>query len=369
MVSIILPVYNGEAFLKETIESILIQTIGSFELIIVNDGSTDDTEKIIKSFHDHRIQYYKQENKGVAAAKNEGLRHCNGDFITFHDADDLSLPNRFERLLECFHGDIGFVHSDMLLINELNQPIGYWQSSNIHQDDVFSFLINVGTPFNNGTIIFRSEVLTGLQFKPYKIGEDTEFIMQIATKYASYHIQEPLYLYRRHTSNLTKEISYDQLAEHIQEILGNVTFQEVLNEINWENDSKEKSQLKAQLIIGEALSKRGMILEGINLFEAAIPFIKDEWDRAFFEGMKGLFENRFEDAKQIFLSFTNKDHTIENYLGEAYLSLQNYTKAYEHFMKALKKNPDYRTPIKNLKALGQLNSHHLICQYKGKFVK
>src|SRR5690554_1707962 len=103
MISVILPVYNAGNFLKETIASILGQTEKNIELIIINDGSTDNSEEIILGFDDERIRYVKHdENKGVASAFNEGLKLANGDFITFHGADDVSLPNRFERLLAEF---------------------------------------------------------------------------------------------------------------------------------------------------------------------------------------------------------------------------------------------------------------------------
>jgi len=368
MISVILPVYNGEEYIKETINSILNQTITDLELIIVNDGSTDDTEKLVQSFHDHRVKYMKQINKGVGAAKNEGLKHCSGDFITFHDADDLSLPNRFERLLEGFQGDIGFVHSDMLLINEHHQPVGYWQSGTIDRKHVFSFFINVGTPFNNGTILYKKEVLQHHTFNHYEVGEDTAFVMQLATKVPSYHINEPLYLYRRHTSNSTKSIDYEQLAEHVRGILQNSSYKELMPEINWKNEEKEKNELKALLMISEAFCKRGLIPEGVKLFEESIPYVKDDWDLTFFEGMKALFEKRYESAKQIFLEFNHKDHIIENYLGEAYLALKDYDNAYKHFVNALHQNPNYSAPLQNLKAIGQLSSHHLIDQYKRKFI-
>jgi glycosyltransferase involved in cell wall biosynthesis len=366
MISVIVPVYNGEGFIKDTINSILNQTIEDIEIIIVNDGSTDATEEILQSIHDKRIKYYKQENKGAAAAKNLGLRHCEGNFITFHDSDDISLPNRFEKLLEGFHGNVGFVHSDMLLINETNQPIGYWQSSNIQPDDIFSFFLNVGTPFNNGTILYRREVLANQHFNAYKIGEDTEFVIKIAMKHPSYHIHAPLYLYRRHSSNSTKSFSYQQLAEHIKGIIQNTDYHELLNDITSGNN-KEKCQLTAQLIMGEAIARRGMIQEGFKLFETAIPLIKDKLDRDFYEGMKALVEKRYEDVIKIFGGFQTKNHIIENYLGEAYLSIQNYNIAYEHFFNALINKPNYGTPLQNLKALGQLNSHHFVCQYKHKF--
>ena len=87
-VSIIVPVYNSEKFLSNCIESILAQSYKDFELIIVNDGSTDKSCEVCNSFKDRRIRYFNQANKGVSAARNKGIKESRGDFITFVDSDD-----------------------------------------------------------------------------------------------------------------------------------------------------------------------------------------------------------------------------------------------------------------------------------------
>lgn len=144
MISVIMPVYNGAEFLEDTIQSVINQTEKDFELIIINDGSTDHSEEIILSFSDPRIRYFKQENQGPAAARNKGLDHVNGDFVVIQDADDVSLPCRFEILKRRFTSPV-VVHSDVLLINEKNEPLGYWTSSNIERKRILRFYLKVGT--------------------------------------------------------------------------------------------------------------------------------------------------------------------------------------------------------------------------------
>ncbi len=97
-VSVILPVYNGDAFLKEAIDSILRQTFTDFELIIINDGSTDDSEEIIQSYSDERILYLKNDmNRGLIFSLNRAIDFSNGKWIARMDADDISLPERIKK--------------------------------------------------------------------------------------------------------------------------------------------------------------------------------------------------------------------------------------------------------------------------------
>ncbi|WP_436629415.1 glycosyltransferase family 2 protein [Latilactobacillus sakei] len=94
--SIILPVYNVELYVKECLESILNQTFSDFELIIIDDGSSDDTVEIIKSFKDKRIHYFYQMNSGISAARNNGIKHAKGKYIVFIDSDDIINSNLIE---------------------------------------------------------------------------------------------------------------------------------------------------------------------------------------------------------------------------------------------------------------------------------
>src|SRR5215218_8078213 len=96
-ISVILPVYNAEKYLKAAIDSILNQTFPDFELLIINDGSSDGSEKIIKSYTDNRIVYVKNgENSGLINTLNKGIDLATGEFIARMDGDDIAVPERFE---------------------------------------------------------------------------------------------------------------------------------------------------------------------------------------------------------------------------------------------------------------------------------
>lgn len=111
VVSVVLPVYNGKAYLKEAIDSVLNQSFGNFELIIIDDGSTDDSADLIRAYDDPRIRFYRQENKGLAATLNRGIALAKGEFIARQDQDDICLPARFEKQMDWFdkHPEAGMV--------------------------------------------------------------------------------------------------------------------------------------------------------------------------------------------------------------------------------------------------------------------
>jgi glycosyltransferase involved in cell wall biosynthesis len=120
LVSIIMPVYNGEQYLSKAIESVLLQTYQNFELIIVNDGSTDNSKAVIESYlKDLRIRYFEQCNAGVAAARNAGIAISQGELIALLDQDDIWLPHKLLLQIQFMtnNPEIGLVHTAIQCIN------------------------------------------------------------------------------------------------------------------------------------------------------------------------------------------------------------------------------------------------------------
>ena len=101
LISCIVPVYNGERYLGEALDSILAQTYRPLEIIVVDDGSTDGTAEVVAIYGD-QVRYLKQVNGGPAATRNLGLSSSNGEFVAFLDQDDLCHPEKLERLMERF---------------------------------------------------------------------------------------------------------------------------------------------------------------------------------------------------------------------------------------------------------------------------
>ncbi len=166
-VSVIMPAYNASAFIREAVDSILAQTFGDFELIILNDGSTDDTRAIVESYDDERIRLVNKSNSGVASTLNEGLRLAKGEFVWRHDADDISLPQKLERQIQFMeeHPEFDLCATQIAFMTERGkvawdkrQPKTAWFQEQPFRE-VFFEDFSPYSPITHGTTLFRKILL------------------------------------------------------------------------------------------------------------------------------------------------------------------------------------------------------------------
>lgn len=219
LISVVMPVYNGERFIKLAIDSILAQTYSDLELIIIDDGSKDDSAAIVKSFKDSRIRYYRQNNSGVAAARNKGLSKAKGEYVAMHDADDISLEDRLEKQVNFLETNksVGLVGSNYQIINEAGQWVG---STNVftHPDDL-DLAIKLFNQFGQGTVMMRRSLLTGSSYdQAFKLGEDFEFWNTLAHKTRLANLKEELYQWRYHESS-TWTGSQDEMRFYVNKVI------------------------------------------------------------------------------------------------------------------------------------------------------
>ncbi len=141
-ISVLMPVYNGEQFLDKSINSILNQTFNNFEYIIINDGSTDDSLKIIESYEDSRIKIINfSKNMGIAAALNNGLNIAKGDYIARQDQDDISHPERFMLQVEYLkNNDVDLVDANFIFIDENDKYIQDYEKRYFTPEETLSHL-------------------------------------------------------------------------------------------------------------------------------------------------------------------------------------------------------------------------------------
>lgn len=206
LISIIIPIYNAEKFIKETIETVLNQTINNFELILVDDISTDNSSKIIEEYakKDSRIKYVKLEKKELASgARNRGVLEAKGEYICFLDADDLWIKDKLEKqLLFMKKNNCAFSFTGYEFANNKGIPNG--------KKVIVPFKINYKQALKN-TTIFTSTVMFDMKkikkediYMPYIKSEDTATWWKILKKgYIAYGLNEVLTLYRRSEGTLS----------------------------------------------------------------------------------------------------------------------------------------------------------------------
>jgi len=206
LVSVIMPVYNASSYLVEAINSVLNQTYPNFEFIIVNDGSSDDSEGIILSCNDERIRYEKfSENRGIVAALNQAIDLSNGRYIFRMDSDDICFPDRLERQLRFLENnpDIDLIGSKAVCFSESpSKPLSViGEVRNSHS--VIKLMLLLCSPFVHPTIVFRKKLKDGscLQYaEGFNYGDDYELFTRNAEVLRYGCLNEVVLFYRIHHS-------------------------------------------------------------------------------------------------------------------------------------------------------------------------
>jgi len=204
LVSIIIPAYNVANYIKESIQSVLVQTYRNFEIIVVNDGSTDQTSQILSDIDS--IQLFNTPNRGAASARNFGISKARGEYIAFLDADDIWLPEKLEKQLKLFQNNdqLGLVFTETIGFDEEGFREPLFSKTKLLEGDVVKniFLMsNVATP----SVMLRSKVLStvGVFEEGLIVAEDDNLWMRIADKYPIALVDEVLVYCRFRTGSLT----------------------------------------------------------------------------------------------------------------------------------------------------------------------
>lgn len=207
-VSVIVPTYNRADLIRDSIDSVLNQTFQDFEIVVIDDGSTDNTKNIVEEYSDSRIKYFYQKNAGLNAARNSGIRESCGKYIAYIDSDDIWEPTKLEkqvRVLEKFP-DVGLVYCGSSLIDENGSPAGKRPLIS-HRGYVFEKIIKYNFLYNGSIVLFRRDCLekVGLFDEQTVRMTDWEFYLRFAIYYKFYGIPEYLIKYRVHNKTMTND--------------------------------------------------------------------------------------------------------------------------------------------------------------------
>ena len=228
LVSVIVPTYNVEEYISRTINSILAQTYSNFELLIIDDESPDRSVEICQQFKDSRIKIISQKNRGLAGARNTGIRNAKGEYLAFLDADDLWLPKKLENHVQHLESSptVGISFSRSAFIDINDRELGIYQMPKLKEITAEHLLCR--NPIGNGSApVIRRETLNEIKFKDnihgeiedfyfddrFRQSEDIECWIRIAikTKWKIEGIPEALTLYRVNTEGLSANV-FKQLA-------------------------------------------------------------------------------------------------------------------------------------------------------------
>lgn len=222
IISIVIPTYNYAAFLPTAIRSCLDQTYKPIEIIVVDDGSTDNTKEVIKEFNNHII-YFFQENKGVSAARNKGLDLARGAYIAFLDSDDYLTKNSIELRVEILkkYNDIGIVFTSTYSKTLGNEGLRYKPKIKkpIISDKFYEDLLLRKIPFQISATLMKSSVAKRFRFPTHlSNGEDIVYFTKIFFSTKGFFLPIPTAINLRHPGSLrhnTEEIREDKFIDTV----------------------------------------------------------------------------------------------------------------------------------------------------------
>jgi glycosyltransferase involved in cell wall biosynthesis len=205
-VSVVLPVRDGERFVREAVESVLAQTYADLELIVVDDGSADGTPEILRGFHDERLRVLHQEATGLVGALRRGVAEARAPLVARMDADDISEPTRLERQVELLERRprVGMVATWTAVIDEEGRELRREVLPSAHEDLARRLLLR--NPFQHGSVVVRRDALeaAGGYRDDYGANEDYDLWRRLARSWELACVPAALYRYRVHAGAVTQ---------------------------------------------------------------------------------------------------------------------------------------------------------------------
>jgi glycosyltransferase involved in cell wall biosynthesis len=209
-VSVVIPAYNAARFLPEAIESVLQQSYRDFEIVVVDDGSTDSTEAVLRSYRD-RLTYFRQTNRGAAGARNQGIKLARGRYVAFLDADDRWMPGKLAEQVAVLNSDsgVGLVCSDVEVVSEAGDPLpSFLADKQNASGNVFNLLLRSSFILTSSVLVRRKCVLeVGLFDESLPVSEDLDLWLRIAYRWKVQVLPHTTVIRRKHREALSSDPS------------------------------------------------------------------------------------------------------------------------------------------------------------------
>ena len=219
-VTVLMTVYNGARYLDAAVQSILCQTFGDFELLIVDDGSTDETAERLAAYHDPRVRVVRTENRGLGAALRLGVELAAGELIARMDADDISAPNRLERQVAALEAmpEVGVLDAGAHLMDRQGRPLPDEEPESYASGHERRWRLLWRNVVTHPTVMMRRELLrrTGENYAAGCLAEDFDLWSRLLPHAEFHRLPERLLWYRRHSESYTARLG----SPHFQHLAG-----------------------------------------------------------------------------------------------------------------------------------------------------
>lgn len=231
LVSVVMGVYNGEKYIREAVQSVLDQTYGNFEFIIVNDASTDGTVAILEKFKDERIRIlHNKENKRLAYSLNKGIKEAKGKYILRMDADDICMPDRFANQIAFMEKNprVGVSFGRCMSFSE-RKILNLLDTNEASAEYIAANMIFFNTVYHPSVII-RSEIFKTMEYnEQYTVSEDVELWLRVTKEYEIVRTKDLTLLYRVHSNQVSTKYTTIQINQeckmkrpYLEEIVGDL---------------------------------------------------------------------------------------------------------------------------------------------------
>lgn len=220
LISVIMSVYNGERYIARAVLSVLVQMYADFELILIDDGSTDNTADIVSHINDKRLRFYSQKNMGLTKTLNRALTLANGRWIARHDADDFSILTRFANQMDFLdkNPSVGLLGSSCFIQPERHGIINeIYDYPECHDEIVAAF--SEYNPFVHGSMVIKRDIIEacGGYNENYRYVQDYELWSRLLHKTKSHNLVAPLYVRSVHQSASQVSIKKEPIFNEIRD--------------------------------------------------------------------------------------------------------------------------------------------------------